>query len=72
MQFSPLSVFLPFRSKYLPQHSVHKNPQSVLNDGIKLLNTETKDIKNGYTGDLVEHIGLFFHKVTSLFALDQD
>jgi len=29
MQFSPLSVFIPFRSKYLPQHSVLKNPQSV-------------------------------------------
>jgi hypothetical protein len=29
MQFSPWSVFLPFKSKYLPQHSVLKNPQSV-------------------------------------------
>jgi hypothetical protein len=29
MQFSPRSVFLPFRFKYLPQHSVLKNPQSV-------------------------------------------
>jgi len=29
MQFSPRSVFLPFRSKYPPQHSVFKNPQSV-------------------------------------------
>jgi hypothetical protein len=29
MQFSPRSVFLPFRSKYLPQHSVLKNPQSL-------------------------------------------
>jgi hypothetical protein len=29
MQFSPWSVFLPFRSKYPPQHSVLKNPQSV-------------------------------------------
>jgi len=29
MQFSPWSIFLPFRSKYLPQHSVPKNPQSV-------------------------------------------
>jgi hypothetical protein len=29
MQFSPRSVFLPFRSKYPPQHSVLKNPQSV-------------------------------------------
>jgi hypothetical protein len=27
MQFSPQSIFLPFRSKY-PQHSVLKNPQS--------------------------------------------
>jgi hypothetical protein len=26
MQFSPRSVFLPFRSKYPPQHSVLKNP----------------------------------------------
>jgi len=26
MQFSPSSVFLPFRSKY-PEHSVLKNPQ---------------------------------------------
>jgi hypothetical protein len=26
MQFSPWSIFLPFRSKYLPQHSVPKNP----------------------------------------------
>jgi hypothetical protein len=29
MQFSPRSVFLPFRSKYPPQHSVLKNPQSL-------------------------------------------
>jgi hypothetical protein len=28
MQFSPRSAFLPFRSKYPPQHSVLKNPQS--------------------------------------------
>jgi hypothetical protein len=28
MQFSPRSVFLPFRSKYLPQHSALKNPPS--------------------------------------------
>jgi hypothetical protein len=28
MQFSPWTIFLPFRSKYLPQHSVLKNPQS--------------------------------------------
>jgi hypothetical protein len=26
---SPWSIFLPFRSKYLPQHSVLKNPQSL-------------------------------------------
>jgi hypothetical protein len=30
MQFSPRSVFLPFRSKYLSQHTVLKNPQSML------------------------------------------
>jgi hypothetical protein len=29
MQFAPLSVFLPFMSKYLPQQSVLKNLQSV-------------------------------------------
>jgi hypothetical protein len=29
MQFSPWSVFLPFRSKYFPQHSVLKNHQSM-------------------------------------------
>jgi hypothetical protein len=29
MQFSPWSIFLPFRSKYLPQHSVLRNPQSM-------------------------------------------
>jgi hypothetical protein len=29
MQFSPSSVFLTFRSKYPPQHSVLKNPQSI-------------------------------------------
>jgi hypothetical protein len=29
MQVSPLSVFLPFRSKYPPQHSVLKNSQSM-------------------------------------------
>jgi hypothetical protein len=29
MQFSPWSVFLASRSKYPPQHSVLKNPQSV-------------------------------------------
>jgi hypothetical protein len=29
MQFSSRSVFIPFRSKYPPQHSVLKNPQSV-------------------------------------------
>jgi hypothetical protein len=29
MQFSLWSIFLPFRSKYPPQHSVLKNPQSV-------------------------------------------
>jgi hypothetical protein len=29
MQFSPRSVFLPFRSKYPPQHSVLKNPHCV-------------------------------------------
>jgi hypothetical protein len=28
MQFSPRSVFLPFRSKY-PHHSVLRNPQSM-------------------------------------------
>jgi hypothetical protein len=28
MKFSPWSIFLPFRSKYLPQHSVLKNPLS--------------------------------------------
>jgi hypothetical protein len=27
MQFSPRSVFLPFRSKHPPQHSVHRNPR---------------------------------------------
>jgi hypothetical protein len=27
LQFSPWSVFFPFRSKYLPQHFVLKNPQ---------------------------------------------
>jgi hypothetical protein len=26
MQFSPWSIFLPFRSKYPPQHSVLKKP----------------------------------------------
>jgi hypothetical protein len=29
MQFSSRLVYLPFRSKYPPQHSVLKNPQSV-------------------------------------------
>jgi hypothetical protein len=29
MHFSPWSVFLPFRSKYLPQQTVLKNPQSM-------------------------------------------
>jgi hypothetical protein len=29
MQASPLSIFLPFRSKYPPQHTVLKNPRSV-------------------------------------------
>jgi hypothetical protein len=29
IQFSPRSVFLTFRFKYLPQHSVLKNPQSM-------------------------------------------
>jgi hypothetical protein len=29
MQFSPWSIFLPFSSKYLPPHSVLRNPQSV-------------------------------------------
>jgi hypothetical protein len=29
IQFSSQSVFLPFRSKYLLQHSVLKNPQSL-------------------------------------------
>jgi hypothetical protein len=29
MQFSPRYVFLSFRSKYPPQHSVLKNPQCV-------------------------------------------
>jgi hypothetical protein len=29
MQFSPRSVFLRFRPKYSPQHSVLKNPQSL-------------------------------------------
>jgi len=37
MQFSPRSVFLHFRSKYLPQHSVLKNPQSM-----SLSQSETK------------------------------
>jgi hypothetical protein len=27
MQSSPQSIFLPFRSKYSPQHSVLINPQ---------------------------------------------
>jgi hypothetical protein len=30
MQFSPRSVFHHFRSKYPPQHSVLKNPQSMV------------------------------------------
>jgi hypothetical protein len=30
MQFSPRSVFLPFRSKYPPQHTLLKNPHSIL------------------------------------------
>jgi len=29
IQFFPWSVFLYFRSRYLPQHTVFKNPQSV-------------------------------------------
>jgi hypothetical protein len=29
MQYSPLSIFPPFRSKYPPQHSVLRNPQSM-------------------------------------------
>jgi hypothetical protein len=29
MQFSPWSVILPFRSKYAPQHSLLKHPQSM-------------------------------------------
>jgi hypothetical protein len=29
MQFSSRSVFLPFSFKYLPQHSILKNPQSM-------------------------------------------
>jgi hypothetical protein len=29
MQFSPRSIFLPFRSKYPPQHSVLRNPYSM-------------------------------------------
>jgi hypothetical protein len=29
VQFYSWSIFLPFRSKYPPQHSVLKNPQSV-------------------------------------------
>jgi hypothetical protein len=33
MQFSPRYVFLPFRSKYPPQHSVLKNPESMFNPG---------------------------------------
>jgi hypothetical protein len=30
MQFSPWSLFLPSRPKYLPQYSVLKNHQSML------------------------------------------
>jgi hypothetical protein len=30
MQFSPWSIFLPFRSKYLPQHSALKKPHLLL------------------------------------------
>jgi hypothetical protein len=29
MQFSSRSVFIPFRSKYLPQHPFFKHPQSI-------------------------------------------
>jgi hypothetical protein len=35
MQLSPRSVFLPFRSKYSPQHSVLKNHQSMFLPQIK-------------------------------------
>jgi hypothetical protein len=41
-QFSPRSVFLPFRSKYPPQHSVLKNPQSVF---LSQIRWEIYDVK---------------------------
>jgi hypothetical protein len=38
----------------------YKYGTDFVNVGIKLLNTKTKETKNGHTGDLVEHNGLFF------------
>jgi hypothetical protein len=50
MQFSAWSVSLPFRSKYPPQHSVLKNPQSVFFPSVSCM----INFNSGYEmGDLV-------------------
>jgi hypothetical protein len=38
----------------------------LVNVGIKLLSTETKDSNNAHRGDLAEHSGLLFRKVAHL------
>jgi hypothetical protein len=63
MQFSPWSVFLPFRSKYPPQHSVLKNPQSMFRIYCTVPNTLERLWKESlvacsryYTGSLSERL----------------
>jgi hypothetical protein len=49
MQFSPRSVFLSFRSKYPPQHSVLKNPQQHNWQNYSFVYFNPWGIRNAYT-----------------------
>jgi hypothetical protein len=55
--------FHPCKSAYDNIIYRYKSVTDFVNAGIKLLNTEMKETKNGHTGELNKHTGLFFHKV---------
>jgi hypothetical protein len=42
----------------------YKYATGIVNVGIKLLNTEMKETKNGHTGNAVQHNGFLFRKVS--------
>jgi hypothetical protein len=55
--------FLPCKKVYDNIIYKYKYATDFAHAGIKLLNTEMKENKNGHTGDLIEHTGLFICKV---------